>query len=267
MSSHRETLGWLVAVAVVFAAGCGRTPKPLTPEAASAKGEALLREMSKNLGGLQTFAFTATERREKVKGGSKSEIQTSRRVTIRRPNRFMLTTSGDREGAAWYDGKSLTLVANKAKVWARGPMPPTLDAAIDFLSDEYAIPLPSADLLYSNPYDAFIARDTKGGWVDTQKIGDRTCDHLAYTQEAVDWELWLGEGKRLPCQIRIVYKNEPGKPSTTVTYSEMDEAPTVTDDTFVAKVPDGYQRIKIIRHATVDDPTVRQTSGEAPPKK
>jgi hypothetical protein len=28
----------------------------------------------------------------------------------------------------------------------------------------------------------------------------------------------------------------------------------VTDDTFKAKVPDGYQRIKIIRRATVIDP-------------
>jgi hypothetical protein len=30
----------------------------------------------------------------------------------------------------------------------------------------------------------------------------------------------------------------------------------VTDETFVATIPDGFERIKIMRHATVDDPAV-----------
>lgn len=268
MSFRRQPLGWLVAGAIALAAGCHRAPETLTPEAASAKGDALIREMSKNLSALQTFAYTADQRREQVEGGKKNEVRTSRRVTVRRPNSFAFTSSrDDRDAAGWYDGKSITLVSDKAKVWARGPMPPTIDEALDYLESEYAIPLPSADLLYSNPYEAFIAQDTNGGWVDTQKIGDRTCDHLAYKQKAVDWELWLSETKRLPCQIKIVYKNEPSQPSTTVTYSEFEEAPAVTDATFAAKVPDGYQRIKIMRHASVNDPKVEETPAEPAAKK
>src|SRR5262245_43826669 len=151
----RPTLGCLIAGVIVVAGGCTRAPEPLTPEAASAKGDAILREMSKSLTALQTFTYSADERREVVKGGKKEETHASRKVTIRRPNGFAFTASGDeRDAAGWYDGKSVTLVSDRSKVWARGPMPPTLDQAIDYMQAEYDIPLPSADLVYSNPYEA-----------------------------------------------------------------------------------------------------------------
>ena len=258
MSIPRPTMGVLVAAAVmVMAAGCSRAPEALTPEAAKAKGDALLREMSKNLSALQTFAYTADERREDVKGAAKQERRFSRRVVVRRPNAFTFTSQGgERDSVGWYDGKQLTLVSNRGKVWARGPMPATLDEALDFLSAEYDIHMPTADLMYSNPYDALMTTDTTGGWVDVQKVGELECDHLAYRQQTVDWEIWLGPARSLPCQMKIVYKNDPAKRVTTVTYSNFDASPKASDDTFAAKIPDGYQRIKIMRHATVNDPTV-----------
>ncbi len=265
MSIPQQTLALLAAGALVVAVGCNRTPEVLTPEAASAKGDALLREMSKNAATIQTFAYTADERREVVgQGGAKTEVKATRRVIVRRPNGVTFTGSGDRgETAGWYDGKQLTLVSHKEKVWARGPMPPTLDEALDFLSAEYAVHIPTADLLYSSPYDALMTKDTTGGWVDVQKVADRSCDHLAYKQQVVDWEIWLDQERHLPCQLKITYKTDPGQPSTTVTYHGV-ETPPVTDETFAAKVPEGYQRIRIIRHATVNDPKVEAPADAAP---
>jgi hypothetical protein len=267
MSISQPTMGFLLATAIVVAAGCNRAPEVLTPEAASAKGDALLREMSKNLSAIQTFAYTADERREEVKGATKQEKRVSRQVVVRRPNAFMFTSTGsERDVEGWYDGKHLTIVSNRAKVWARGPMPPTLDEALDFLSAEYAIQMPTADLLYSSPYDALMTTDTTGGWVDVQKVGERTCDHLAYRAKQVDWEIWLGEARRLPCQVKIVYKNDPGQPATTVTYGNFELSPAASDEKFAAKIPDGYQRIKIMRHATVNDPKVEAAPSDPPGK-
>ena len=246
-----------------LAAGCTRAPETLTTEAARAKGDVLLKEMSKNLGALQTFAYSADEVREDVKGGSKVERRATRRVVMRRPSALTFTSKGDAvDLVAWYDGKQVTLVSNTDKVWARGPMPPTLDEALDFISAEYAIQMPTADLLYSSPYDAVMTPDTTGGWVDVQTIGTLRCDHLAYQQPVVDWEIWLSEDRRLPCRARIVYKNEPGQPTVTVTYSGLDLSPAVSGDTFVAKIPEGYQRIKIMRYGTVDDPKVEAAAAE-----
>jgi hypothetical protein len=266
MLMPRRTLVIVAACAVIAAAGCARAPEKLTPEAARARGDELLKEMSKNLGALQTFAYTANEQREEVKDGAKAVKHFERRVVMRRPNALSYTTTGDdRDGAGWFDGKQLTLVSNRDKIWVRGPMPPTLDEALDFLSAEYAIQMPTADLLYSSPYDAIMTPDTTGGWVDVQQIGGQPCDHVAYQQKTVDWELWLSEKRHLPCQAKITYKNEPGQPTITVTYSDFDPSPQVTDATFAAKIPDGYQRIKIMRHATVEDPTA--AAAEAGPAK
>jgi hypothetical protein len=60
--------------------------------------------------------------------------------------------------------------------------------------------------------------------------------------------------------------------SSGVVYSNLDRTPQVTDETFAAKIPDGYRRIKIMRHATVEDPNVAaaeatKTTGKAAPKK
>jgi hypothetical protein len=248
----------LIACAALAAGGCARAPEKLTPEAARARGDEILKEMSKTLSGLQTFAYTSNEVREDVKGGKKVEAAVTRRVVIRRPNSVAFTTKGARDGAGWYDGKQLTLVANGQKVWARGPMPATLDEALDYLSAEYAIQMPTADLLYSSPYDALMTPDTKGGWVDVQTMDAAPADHLAYQQPTIDWEIWVGQRARLPLKIKFVYKNAPGQPSVTVSYSEFDVAPKVIDDMFVPKIPEGYNRIKIMRHATVEDPSVAQ---------
>jgi hypothetical protein len=255
----------LATCVLVVAGGCNRAPEKLTPEAAAAKGDAILREMSKNLSALQAFSYTTDERREVAgAGGAKITKHLMREVVIRRPNAASFRGSGDSgDTAGWYDGKQLTLVSAKAKVWARGPMPPTLDEALDFLSVEYAANVPSADLLYSSPYDALMTKDTVGGWVDLQKVGDRSCDHLAYRQAIVDWELWLSENGRGPCQFKITYKTEPGQPTTILTYSNFNTSPQVSDDTFTPKVPEGYTRIKIIRHATVEDPNA-VTDASAP---
>ena len=261
----KQTVMALATCVLVVATGCNRAEEKLTPEAAAAKGDTLLREMSKNLSAVPAFSYTSNETREAAgSGGAKTTKQRTREVIIRRPNMAVFKGSGEAgDTAGWYDGKQLTLVSSKDKVWARGPMPPTLDEALDFLAVEYAAALPSADLLYSSPYDALMTKDTVGGWVDVQKVGDRNCDHLAYRQAVVDWELWLSENGRGPCQFKITYKSEPGQPTTMVTYSNFNTSPQVSDDTFTPKVPEGYTRIKILRHATVEDPNAG-TASSAP---
>jgi hypothetical protein len=260
----RHAMPFLLGLVVVAGIGCNRTQQTLTPEAAKAKGDALLREMSKNMSAIQAFAFTADEHRQNPgAGGAKADRNATRQVIVRRPNNLAFTGKGaSGETAGWYDGKQITLVAHRDKVWARGPMPPTLDEALDYLADEYDVQMPTADLLYSSPYDAFMTKDTTGGWVDTQKIGDRTCEHLAYRQAVVDWEIWLTTDRSLPCQLKVTYKQNPGQPSTTVTYHAL-ETPKITDETFKPNVPGDYQRIKILRHATVIDPKLDEPAPAA----
>jgi hypothetical protein len=226
--------------------------------------------MSQTLAATQAFSYTTEEVRQRVRSnGEKVDERFSRHVVVRRPNALTFSDSGTAHDAVlWYDGRQVTLLSNRDKVWARGPMPATLDEAMDFVSAEYAIQLPTADLLYSSPYDALMTTDTTGGWVGTETMGGVAYDHLSYQQAVVDWQVWLTPDERkLPKQVLITYKTEKGQPSTRVTFSNWNPAAPVTDATFAAKVPDGYRRIKIMRHATVSDGTLEaapENGAEAP---
>jgi len=261
----------LVLTGTFAMAGCQRA-ETLTPEQRSARGQTMLRQMSQHAAAAKVFSYTAEEHRDKVTpGGARTTESATRHVTVRRPDAFSYV--GD-QTSAWYDGKSVTFVSHRNKAWARGPMPPTLDDAMDFVSAEYAVQIPTADLLYSSPYDALMTADTKGGWVDVQNVGATPCDHLAYSQGTVDWEIWLEQDdSRRPRQLKVTYKHEPGAPSTRVTFSDFNASPQVSDDTFVAKVPDGYERLKIMRHVTQEDASLTETAAaeeptaKAPPKK
>ena len=124
-----------LAVTTIVTAGCRRS-EPLSAEAARAKGDELLRQMSQTVAAAQTFSYTAAETRERAKqGGAKTQEQSTRHISVRRPDAIMFTDKGeDRDAAVYYDGTQVTLVSNRHKVWARGPMPPTLDEAVDFVS-------------------------------------------------------------------------------------------------------------------------------------
>jgi hypothetical protein len=252
----------LTIAAALLAIRCG--PRPLTPEEAKARGDALIRQMSQRLAALQTFSYTAEQTAERIgNNGQKSTRHIIRRTTIQRPNLLTFADEGpDSNAVAWYDGKQVTLVANRERVWVRGPMPGTLDEALDYLSAEYDINVPTADLLYTNPYDALMTPDTTGGWVKVEQVDSRTCDHLSYQTAIVDWQIWLNTDERhLPCQLSITYKTVDGQPTTRVVFTDLNESPPITDATFTPVVPDGFRRIKIMRHATVIDEKLSEKAG------
>jgi hypothetical protein len=225
------------------------------------RGDTLLKQMSRTLAAARAFSFTADEIRQRVRtSGERVEARFTRHVVVRRPNALMFTDAGaEHDTALWYDGQHVTLASKEQKVWARGPMPATLDEALDFVSAEYAIQLPIADLLYSSPYDALMTKDTIGGWVGTETVDDVAYDHLSYRQAVADWELWLtSDNRALPKQVLITYKTEPGKPWTRVTFRDWNPDAPVSDAMFTAQVPAGYRRIKIMRHATVTDGTLAE---------
>lgn len=251
-------------VLAVLALACNRAEPPLTPEAARAKGDAMLKQMSQTLSAAQTFSFRTEQALDRVKGAGEKAIDRFERTTIvRRPNQIVFTDKGqDRDGTGWYDGKHITIVSNKNKIWVRGPMPATIDEALDFLWAEYAVQVPTADLFYSNPYEALITADTTGGWVNVEKVGERSCEHLSYQQPAVDWQIWLAQDdRRLPCQFHITYKSATGQPTMRLVFHDWNTSPTIAETTFAPVVPEGYQRIKIMRHATVVDENVAKAEG------
>jgi hypothetical protein len=237
----------ILSVAAALGLACA-APGPKTPEEKKAKGDQILREMSTSLSAVKTFSFTAEEVSEKVgTGGQKTPVTLVRHVTVRRPDGFTFKTEGGAGTTFWYDGTHATIVSDEKKLYARGPMPKTLDETLDYAAAVYDLRLPWADLLYGSPYEALVSADTTGGWVGTEKIEGTDCDHLSYQNPVVDWDIWVTQARHGVKRLQITYKEDPGKPVTRVTFKDENLAPTVDASTFTAKVPEGYTRIHLAR--------------------
>ncbi|MHC4770813.1 MAG: DUF2092 domain-containing protein, partial [Planctomycetota bacterium] len=73
-------------------------------------------------------------------------------------------------------------------------VPPVIDDAIDTLFDKYGVSVPLSDLLYEDPYGILIPNVLAGRWVGRHSIDGVPCNHLAFTQELIDWQIWIEDG-------------------------------------------------------------------------
>jgi hypothetical protein len=232
-------LAWLAA------AGCSRDSS--SPEANRQRGDEIVRRMSDHLARASSFTVETTDTRTRARGGQDVTVRTTRRLTLRRPDRLALQVSGDMNLRGWYDGSKLTFVSDPQKVWARVNGAPTIDATLDRMADRLAMPMPMADFLYSSPYDALIGTESSGGYVGSEAIAGVPCHHLAYKHPAVDWELWVPEsGDPLPKRFRVTSKTSTRPRTTEVVFDKWTYGADAPDATFRPELPAGYERVQIV---------------------
>jgi hypothetical protein len=235
----------IAAVAWLAGAGCSR--EPTTPEARRQRGDEIVRRMSDHLARARTFAVETTDTRTRARGGKEITVRTTRRLTVRRPDRLALRVTGDMNLRGWYDGSKLTFVSDPQKVWARVNTPRTIDDTLDRLAEQLAMPMPMADFFYSSPYEALIGPESTGGYVGREPVDGVACVHVAYQHPAVDWDLWVPEkGDPLPKKFRITDKTSTRPRTAEVVFNGWTLGVVVTDATFVPEVPAGYERIPLV---------------------
>lgn len=243
-------LRWAMVGGLLAAVACSSPPAAQPPAAAAdVNPEALVKRMSDTLAAARTFSFSTTEMHERRKGTGKQELRFSRTHLVRRPNGVAFTLQGsEREGLGAYDGEHFTLVWTNQKAYAKVKMPPTIDAALDRLAEHFQMPMPVGDLLYSNPYERFMG-EAKGRYAGRESIGGKDCEHLAYSEPQVDWQIWIAaSGDPLPCQLEITSKGQSGPLTSRVAFADWNLAAPVPEGAFAPKVPDGFERILMMAH-------------------
>ena len=259
------TRSGLVLLAAVTMTGCGRA-EPSTDADRLARGRELVRQMSARLAAVNAMTVTTTETRDRVRAtGSKESISQTAVYTMRRPDRFYAKMTGGPGLESWYNGKTVTIAAHQDKVFAQAPMPETIDRTLDALAERYDMALPLGDLFYSSSEKALLSDRTTGGYVGRDEVGGTPCVHLAFKDVGADWELWLPQqGEPLPKRFRVVQKRRTGEPVTDVTFTEWNLAPSITDATFVPRVPADYEGIAMVQRAAAVKHTVPADSSERP---
>jgi hypothetical protein len=211
-----------------------------SPEAMNA-----LTSMGKYLRTLKEFQVEAAITTEDVlTDGQKVEYSTSINTLAELPNKLRVDVEGDQQSRLFlYDGKSFTLFARLAGVYATVPAPDSIVALIDVVGAKYDIDIPLLDLfLWGSPRggtDEITAAADLGPGV----VEGVTCEHYIYRQPGIDWQAWIQLGNNpLPRKLVLTTTTDEARPQHTSVLT-WNLAPSYNSAAFAFHPPAGAQRI------------------------
>lgn len=249
MKSTTPCLSWLLSVFAAVAAALpiaslAQQPAEIDPDAIE-----LLRRATDYLAGTKQFRVdTETTIEAVLSSGQKLQFGHRVTVTVQRPNKMRAERVGELVSQTfYYDGKSLSVNLPDQKYYATVAAPPTLEAMLDFARDKLDILAPGSDLIYKNASERFYERLTSAFVVGKAVVGGVRCDHIAFRNPEVDWQIWIQEGdKPLPRKFIVTSKRMPESPQFVLVLSKWDAAPKLTDAMFRFVPPKGSQQIEFL---------------------
>jgi len=206
-----------------------------------------LNDMASYLRNLRAFQVESATTTDEVQDDGQL-IQNTARINfvVQMPDKLLATASSDRNERSFiYDGKTFTMFARRAGYYATVPAPPTLRELDTALSEKYDIELPLADLF------RFGSPNWKGGDIKAatdvgpSEVSGVTCEHYAFRQDDVDWQVWIQKGEYpLPRRLVITTTTDAARPQYTSVMT-WNLAPSYNDAAFKFEPPAEAHRIAI----------------------
>jgi len=186
----------------------------------------------------------ATQREEVLDNGLKVQFAEVTNLVARKPDRLLVDVSSDRKERQFlYNGKQFTLWAPRVNYYATVPAPPTIDRLATALQEKFGIEMPLVDLFRWGTKDATKAGITAAMDLGPSKIGGTDCQHYAFRQEGLDWQIWIQNGDfPLPRKLVLTTTTDKARPQFQATYT-WNMAPTFNDEDFTFDPPGNALRI------------------------
>lgn len=249
MTYKTSLLRW--AGTVVLAAASGLATAQQAATSVNPAAIAALEKMGGYLNSLKSFEVTSTTTMDEVlDNGQKVQFGGTVEFKVRRPDRLRVEVSTDRKRRMFfYDGKSVTMFGPRINYFATVAAPSTVAGLLDVLGKDYGIDIPLADLFYWGTEKARVADIKEADLIGPATIDGVACDHYAFRQEGVDWQLWIQKGATpLPRKLVITTTADPTQPQFTSVMRWKADA-HLGNEVFAFVPPKGAHRIVML---TVD---------------
>ncbi len=221
----------------------------MAPAAADdAEAKNLFKAMSDYLGAQPALSFDYDSDLEVVtKDQQKLALASSGAMTLKRPDQLRAERKGGfADVEVTFDGKTVSVLGKDANAYAQADVPGTLDQLIDTLRDKFQRPIPGADLLLTNVYDALMPEVTDVKDLGSGVIGGVECNHLAFRTKEVDWQLWIADGdKPLPCRYVVTSKDVAGSPEYSVEFRNWKTGTDVAAADFAFEAPANAKKMEL----------------------
>jgi hypothetical protein len=224
-----------------------RTAAPAASADVDADALMALTKMGEALRSHNALSVTMDVTNEDVlTSGQKLQYVGTVQVTARRPDRFKMSIVSDiKNRDIYYDGKSVTVFSPRLGLYANFAAPGTIAQTLEAARDKFGVELPVADLFTWGVDDSRAARLTSGFLVRPEHIDGRACNHYAFRQQNVDWQIWIDDQTSLPCKLVITRTDDPSLPQYTAVM-RWTFPTTIAESTFNFMPPTGSQKIAIL---------------------
>ncbi len=178
--------------------------------------------------------------------GQKIEFGEMRSVTISRPGRAHVdfVRRDGVKGSVFYDGKDISIYSPDENLYAQVARPGGLQQAFRYLSDELNVPIPMSDFFAANSFAVLTDQIESASYVGESVVADVASDHLAFSNDEVDYQLWIAQGERpLLQRVVITYRLALGEPQFWGQVRTWDLAPETPQSLFTFTPPDGAGQI------------------------
>ena len=99
----------------------------------------------------------------------------------------------------------MTFVDHKAGTHAVVDAGQDIDSTARALEKTYGVMPPLVELLANQPQLFLLEGVTSARHLGTQSIDGTACDHLAFEQPFLSWELWVGTADHLPKKMVMTH--------------------------------------------------------------
>ena len=219
-------LGCLVALAHVASPAFAQAPSSGSDEPLAAQPEMqtqavdALNRLGMYLRGLNSFRIEADSVTDAVvTTGQTIGFLHHTEMSVRKPDRFKIVITGSRAPKGMvYDGHSVVLFDDTHRYYSRLPAPSTIKQVVIDADEKYGVQIPLVDLFYWGQQEDDKTL-TSALFIGLDKVDGKWCNHYAYQQPGLDWELWIESGSRpLPCRFVVTDTTQPSRPQHAVNY-------------------------------------------------
>lgn len=241
---------------LILAVSLGLSAIPIQhAQAAGDDALQILKTMSDYLASQKTISATFDSDLEVITPQSeKIQFASSGTLLLRRPNEIRATrTGGYADVEMVFDGKTLTVYGKNINGYTQLETPGSVDQLIDTLRGR-GWALPGADLLLGNVYDTLSADVIEAKHIGLGVIDGVECEHLAFRNQDVDWQLWVEVGANpIPRKLVITSKAIGGAPQYTLVIKDWKTDGAADQTAFEFKPPEGAEKLELEALAKLDE--------------
>jgi hypothetical protein len=185
----------------------------------------------------------------------KIQFSSSGKVVLSRPDKLRVTrTGGYADVEIVFDGKTVSALGKNIGAFAQMEAAGSIDQLIAGLRSGNVISAPGADFLGTHVADELLAGVIVAKHIGRGVVDGVECEHLAFRNLDVDWQLWVEVGDRpIPRKYVITSKTVGAAPQYTLRIKEWKTDAPVAADAFVFTPPQGTNKVALDQLANFDE--------------